>query len=583
MAHQIQIAKVKDVIEKKYFIPDFQRDYAWTGTNLKLLLDDVMSAQKEQKDSYILGSIVLSKKNDEYIVIDGQQRLTSLKIILLALGDSEKDFLEFENRDLVASLFKRIAEINEKGKTVDSIELKESDYACQKIISMYQYVLDYFNRIPTDKKNDFKYYLDNNVCFIEKTLADDANIQHSFEVLNTVGEQLKKEDIAKAKIIADIQKITHSEKVCDLFNFAWLLCYDIENDLPLNSEGKSLLSFVTEIFNAASLNSIYGFLKNFVHETGESVHVKLIDIVSKVENGGFSPRTKLGIVSDYQSGVYSVCLLPYELIDVALSAALGDSCSISDVVKRDKTLYDDNSILSLIKSLLLHRIAFDQFVVKRWKNTQDWIISANIKAYKNRIIMIESMMTVSGVDSAKKMLSIVKNAMDDATANSSEINTRNIIWGLEKYSINRAKKIENYDNGVKTDHFIFHWLDYLLYLNPPEKIKDKASGFKFTYTTSVEHFMPQHQLSGMEYTEEWQRELDTFGNLALISLSSNSRQGNSEPLSKVQIAENRPLESLKYEFMLRITSANNGWSINDCQQHGHDMKVIIEDYKEPEI
>ena len=87
----------------------------------------------------------------------------------------------------------------------------------------------------------------------------------------------------------------------------------------------------------------------------------------------------------------------------------------------------------------------------------------------------------------------------------------------------------------------------------------------------------------MEYTEEWQRELDTFGNLALISPSSNSRQGNSEPLSKVQIAENRPLESLKYEFMLRITSANNGWSINDCQQHGHDMKVIIEDYKEPEI
>ena len=583
MAHLIQITKIKDAINNKYFIPDFQRDYAWEERNLKLLLDDVLVAQKEKRESYILGSIVLFKKDDRYVVIDGQQRLTSLKIVLLALDNSDKDFLGFENRDHVERLFREIATIKKRGKIVTSIKLDESDNACQKIISMYQYVLDYFSRISFDEKKNFRNYLDNNVCFLEKTLADDANIQHSFEVLNTVGEQLKKEDIAKAKLIADIQNITHSEKVCDLLNFAWLLCYDIENDLPLNSDGKSLLSFVTEIFDADSLNSMYESLKSFVQETGESIQVKLIDIVSKIENGGFSSRTKLGTVSDYQSGVYSVCLLPYELIDVALTAALGDDSSISDIVKRDKSIYDDYGILSLIKSLLLHRIAFDQFVVKRWKNNQEWFIPANIKDCNNRLIMIESMLAVSGVDASKKMLSQVKAAMDDAIANKSEINAKNLIIALEEYSIIRAKKIVNYDNGVKTDHFIFHWLDYLLYLNPPEKIKDSAQEFKFTYTSSVEHFMPQHQLSGKEYTEEWQRELDTFGNLALISPSSNSRQGNSDPVGKVKIAENRPLESLKYELMLRITSANGGWNINDCQQHGHDMKVLIAEYQEPRI
>ena len=78
--------------KKQYCIPVFQRDYAWTSEQCKKLFEDIVFAFKKDR-LHFCGSFVyapLASKNhiDSYIIIDGQQRFTTLYILIKALADS---------------------------------------------------------------------------------------------------------------------------------------------------------------------------------------------------------------------------------------------------------------------------------------------------------------------------------------------------------------------------------------------------------------------------------------------------------------------------------------------------------------
>ena len=546
----VNLINIENVISKKYIVPDFQRDYAWTKKNLELMLNDIKSACKIKK-RYILGPIVISGQK----VIDGQQRLTSLMIILKALRFPNVDFLDFENREHVENLFRVL------GNPQMQIATKTEEHqTCEKIRAMYQFTCDYISKNLCDKDIQgcvnttvFCDYLKHDVFFLEKQLNSGIVIQHAFEVLNTAGEQLKKEDIAKAKIIANMVDLKR-EKESELFNFAWLLCCDIENDL-----NEEIIKKTKEINDANSLDSLYKAMKDFVQSEQEGAKVVLSDIVHSVEKGKKYSRTKSGNITDFQTGEYAVCLIPYDFIDLVLSSSIGKS--IADIVKTDSIIKDSEQAYEVIKSLLLYRIAFDQYVVKRRKGNIDWFITKFTGDHSKRLINIQSMLAVSGVESSKKLVSTVKTIMDEALSSDSEVNTEKLIFELEKYAIERAgEELDNLDNGVRTNHFVFHWLDYLLCLNPHEEIKEKAEQFSFIDTFSVEHFMPQHLLSGKEHSEEWEKELNKFGNLALITPSSNSKQSNLPPKEKAANHEGEKIESLKYELMLHIAVASD-WTV----------------------
>ena len=71
---------------KSFVIPVYQRDYAWTIANCQKLWDDIVFMKANSKQSHFLGTIVtIANDFQEYLVIDGQQRLTSTSLLLLAL------------------------------------------------------------------------------------------------------------------------------------------------------------------------------------------------------------------------------------------------------------------------------------------------------------------------------------------------------------------------------------------------------------------------------------------------------------------------------------------------------------------
>lgn len=88
----MSIKKVFDTSEANnktliYQIPAYQREYSWNKTNWENLFDDLF----HNDENYFLGTIIcIVKEDSQFIineVIDGQQRLTTLSILLLALYD----------------------------------------------------------------------------------------------------------------------------------------------------------------------------------------------------------------------------------------------------------------------------------------------------------------------------------------------------------------------------------------------------------------------------------------------------------------------------------------------------------------
>ena len=75
--------------KKRFIIPVYQRNYDWKTENCKQLYDDLIKVIKHNRRSHFFGSLVSvynpSGRNTEFLVIDGQQRLTTVSLLLLAM------------------------------------------------------------------------------------------------------------------------------------------------------------------------------------------------------------------------------------------------------------------------------------------------------------------------------------------------------------------------------------------------------------------------------------------------------------------------------------------------------------------
>lgn len=89
--------------EAQYFIPIYQRKYSWGIAECQRLYEDVIKvARDDQRPCHFIGSVIYLAKNNgiqhasaiqEYLVIDGQQRITTLALLLLAAGKCLQEIL----------------------------------------------------------------------------------------------------------------------------------------------------------------------------------------------------------------------------------------------------------------------------------------------------------------------------------------------------------------------------------------------------------------------------------------------------------------------------------------------------------
>src|SRR5690606_8324886 len=86
---------VGDLLKDFYVVPDYQREYIWTVEDVEFLLHDVYDAQStsDSDEAYFIGTIVTNFNSEPavYELVDGQQRVTTLYVALIAIRDFLKE------------------------------------------------------------------------------------------------------------------------------------------------------------------------------------------------------------------------------------------------------------------------------------------------------------------------------------------------------------------------------------------------------------------------------------------------------------------------------------------------------------
>ena len=124
--------------------------------------------------------------------------------------------------------------------------------------------------------------------------------------------------------------------------------------------------------------------------------------------------------------------------------------------------------------------------------------------------------------------------------------------------------------GFGIDRIVFTYLDYVLDRDSISKI----SNYQFQFRTSIEHFYPQNPIEKPKWPNS---PLNSFGNLALITVSSNSKFSNLDPQSKVASYPDTILQSPKLKLMSDIMKQNNNvWDESLAVEHGKEMLELLE-------
>ncbi len=123
MQNTITIKSVNELLKDSFFIPSYQRGYRWDKQQVTQLLEDVREFKPKEinngeKTWYCLQPLIVKKKNDVWEVIDGQQRLTTIYLILHYLNRSLFT-LSYETREKSAEFLKKLNKNKEDDSNVD--------------------------------------------------------------------------------------------------------------------------------------------------------------------------------------------------------------------------------------------------------------------------------------------------------------------------------------------------------------------------------------------------------------------------------------------------------------------------------
>lgn len=115
--------------------------------------------------------------------------------------------------------------------------------------------------------------------------------------------------------------------------------------------------------------------------------------------------------------------------------------------------------------------------------------------------------------------------------------------------------------GCDVPNFVFNFYDYITWRNDQQQASPRFPRFEFSYRTSVEHFYPRHPMPGYDSLPD--ADLNSFGNLCLISRSTNSKFSNNMPKAKLEnfglLPEVRNGLSLKLLEMMDAVQGGGEW------------------------
>ena len=460
----------------KFVIPVYQRNYDWTDKHCKILLNDIKEAGKKNKKHFI-GSIVYVNddivpitKGKELIIVDGQQRLTTIILIYLRLYKLAD---KLNDKALKEEIFE-LCLINKHAKVKneeEKIKLKPTENNDKALKHIYKdspinfkgksNIIDnyiFFENNITE--NNYKEVLAGleNLIFVDIALGKDDDPQRIFESLNSTGLDLSQGDLIRNYILMKL----NSQQQTDIYEKYW---EHIENDAKDESINKDMVSDFIRDFMTSEYNKIPN--KNRVYEEFKQKYS--IDNLNEIKN-------YLGVLKEYAS-YYNKLLNPQNEDDKNISLKLEN-----------------------IKSLEVN-VSYP-FFLKIYKDYNDKVIDK--EEFMHIINLIESFVF------RRFICDVPTNAMNKIFMSLyRQIDKNNYIESLEKHLCN----LRSAQRFPKNDEVISKLKEKNIYESINQKRKmylfeklEQGLGktfINFSQTTyTIEHIFPQKPV------KEWKKELN---------------------------------------------------------------------------
>ncbi|WNZ54955.1 DUF262 domain-containing HNH endonuclease family protein [Microbulbifer sp. MKSA007] len=535
--------KIQDILteNKRFIIPPYQRPYSWNQDNAEQLIDDIIQSYMSDETEYFIGSMIcISQGQNSFEVVDGQQRLTTLSLIVSQLKR------QIDHQGVKDDLQKRILPIDVYSDETDEPRL----VVRSKELPLYKhYILqnkaEYLPEKPTDTE----------LLFIE-------NQKIIGNVLNSYGESELK-NIAKYILHNVYVVFVQTNDVASSFRL-----FNVLNNRGLPLSNADLLK--NNLFESART-------QNKDSSQVEDAWAEIEDLVGVSRLDKFLTLHKFSEKKDrdrvVQKGLDSfTASLADEFKSDAVEMSLALLSSAKNYTKILDIDFDDYGLVRRITSLsqlsndewmpplvaFLNRISrygdldkeqFSQFVEVFEKAYMQGWIKKQVKSQRE-MVCYSALVAINNRHSFEEILEFIRAHADNdgfITALDSELyeprpNQVNLIkaillrYDAEQQDISVTK---TYNGRITIEHIL------------PQKLSNDYWHSRFN---SKEH-------------SEW---LHKLGNLTLISGSKNSEAQNSDFIKKKAIYEK--LNSKSSFDITRDICKIDEWNLTTLKQRHENMK-----------
>ena len=567
MATEIKCEKkvIREIFNMWYCIPDYQRAYVWDTDQVRDLLDDTISAYRENKEAqYFLGSMVL-KINEkfennvsytEYELLDGQQRITTVFLILACMRDILTDYPQYQNslagfvyqaedailqqpermriifnirsdvRDFVNEHIKPLHGTCDSALLKEKMQAKDVNISIRNMANAMLVAHEFLEENKSDIIGYLSYFL-NKVLMIYVATEELQDAFQLFTVLNNRGVKLSSSDILKAENLKELSAVDRT---------SWATRWE-EMETYFGEDFDKFLSHIrTILVKKKQTTTLLKEFDEFVYSNQE------YDRTQKK----YVPRTPiLRRGRDTFELLYSYYHTYQEVFDTDHSVVTGDY-EITNYLKLMETGFGaDYWIAPVLDYYRKYRrrgfVAFLKALDR--KLSADWITAAT---------------PTVRMENVNAILREIEASQDSAA-----------LLQSKTFTINKS----DFERVINGDIYGRSFAKYLL-LKLDLIYRGSSTPMIPQAIASIEHILPRNPSADSQWVkdfsaaerEEWTNKL---GNLVLISRRKNTSQGNRDYVEKKEKYFEKNIEM--FPNSIRIYQNYPEWKLSDLKKNHSDV------------
>lgn len=592
----------KDIVSDRilFRIPLYQRLFTWGESQVRQLMDDLRFHFKNNNDkAYYLGMITVVRQGNRLDLIDGQQRTTVM--MLLAIGFM-RTLVESETKQNWNELFDSSKRVFFNGRSDDReflLSLAEGRQSTYKNLNMEEglscvenYLNNHFNESELNQfANDVYNYL---TLFVTELpghyVENPTSLNEYFEAMNSSGKSLEQHEILKVELL---RNYTKGNKLA--LTRLWNAVSNFEQPLIKLEDRDDARTFQCESYQKSISLCYNGNFEEASHYYYQQIgcddtKIQIAEI--EVKKYDFSIKQ----FHDKEEGVLS--FPEFLLLVLALHTGKDEIARIHptklhDTFKNNPIPPDE--IEEFYHELFMYRLLMDLYVVRikysSSSSTHTLIFNYQHEDEKavyahSRLKQFQSMLDVS-TESHIWLMPFLKYLKSlDHHPSQMELLKFLMNMDLQRQGHSECPSFIELTYDSKPRYWLWR-LDYALWEKlilegknafPYENLETEAiRQYEFRNNRSIEHLHPQNESNNDSW--EWE-DVNSFGNLAMISNSFNSQQSNLPVHLKfanleVQIG-NKNLQSLKLYFMyLKAKRSEVEWTVEAKNVHSEEMLAIL--------